>query len=278
MNVEGRKAAGFDLRFIDELNVYSRSKGRTPSVFWFNPFSEGGIARGKSFTPVKAQQLLASDLANLPQFLGRLDDVVLVAQRPSVAFLSEIKQAGFPLPEFVEWDGRKLRPGNPLLERKLGRLRPWAWGPDSVEAMAPLFSQLTGEARAPADFFNDRMGELYSKAWSSAFLRRQVNRWAGERWICGEFEVGRTVASLEQALAAVAEIRSKGHHRVVMKQAFSLAGQGMMRLWEPELLESQRRWMLNALESGRQLVVEPWLERELDFSVQWESRTLAQYI
>ena len=83
LNVEGRKAAGFDLRFIDELNVYSHSKGRTPSVFWFNPFSEGRIAQGKSFTPVKAQQLLASDLANLPQFLARQDDLVLVPRRPS---------------------------------------------------------------------------------------------------------------------------------------------------------------------------------------------------
>jgi hypothetical protein len=32
-----------------ELDVYSQSKGRTPSVFVFNPFAEGRIAEGKSF-------------------------------------------------------------------------------------------------------------------------------------------------------------------------------------------------------------------------------------
>jgi uncharacterized ferritin-like protein (DUF455 family) len=271
LNVEGRKAAGFDLRFIDELNVFSRSKGRTPSVFWFNPFSEGRIAQGKSFTPVKAQQCLAADLANLPQFLARLDDVVLVPQRPSVAFLSQIKQAGFPLPEFVEWDGRSLRPGSPLLERKLGRLRPWAWGPDSVEALAQLFPQVTGETRTAADSFTERMAPLYSKTWSADFLRRHLSRWSGEAWVCGEFEVGRTVDTLNDAWATIAEIRSAGHHRVVVKEALGLAGQGMMRLWEPEVLESQRRWMGNVLESGGRLVVEPWLEREIDFSVQLES-------
>ena len=43
-----------------------------------------------------------------------------------------------------------------------------------------------------------------------------------------------------------------------------------IRLWEPELLETQRRWMESAFANGRQLVVEPWLERVVDFSVQLE--------
>jgi hypothetical protein len=43
-----------------------------------------------------------------------------------------------------------------------------------------------------------------------------------------------------------------------------------MRLFEPELLETHRRWLANSLSHGRQLVVEPWLERELDFSAQLE--------
>src|SRR6185437_3731226 len=34
-----------------------------------------------------------------------------------------------------------------LAERKLGRLRPWAWGADSVELFQPLFANLTSEKR-----------------------------------------------------------------------------------------------------------------------------------
>src|SRR6266567_2569625 len=102
LNVEGRRAAGLDPQFIAELNVYSQSKGRTPSVFVFNPFAEGRIAEGKAFNPTRPQAQLARDLENLPQFLCRQDDLVLVQQRPSVEFLSAIKQAGFPLPEFGE--------------------------------------------------------------------------------------------------------------------------------------------------------------------------------
>ena len=69
LNVEGRRAAGFDPHFIAEINVYSQSKGRTPSVFVFNPFAEGRIAEGKTFNPTKHQAQLARDLENLPQFL-----------------------------------------------------------------------------------------------------------------------------------------------------------------------------------------------------------------
>ena len=108
VNVAGRKAAGLNADFIAQLNVYSQSKGRTPSVFVFNPFAEGRIAEGKAFNPTKHQAQLARDLENLPQFLCRQDDLVLVQRKPSIEFLSGIKQAGFPLPEFVELNGARL--------------------------------------------------------------------------------------------------------------------------------------------------------------------------
>ncbi len=327
LNVEGRRAAGFDEMFIAELDVFAQSKGRTPSVFVFNPFAEARIAQGKSFTPVKHQAQLACDLAALPMFLCRQDDIVLVEQRPAVEFLSGLKQAGFPLPEFVEV-GRDVLTAPPddtnaerraedrralpaLAKRKLGRLRPWAWGPDSVELLAPLFGNLTGEARTVEDSFNERIAPLYSKTWSAEFLRgflhasrlgaeeravpavcnRRVAGGAHEQSsaereqptatasrrhgfgalpLCSLEEVGVAVSSLPEALAAIAAIRAHGHHRVVVKQAFGLAGHNAIRLWEPKLLAAQQRWMESAFASGRQLVVEPWLERVVDFSVQLE--------
>lgn len=282
--------------------VVTDSKGRTPSVFVFNPFAEGQIAHGKRFTPVKHQAMLASDLANLPQFLCRSDDIVLVGKRPSVEFLNAIKQAGFPLPEFIELkEGRIDRAGN-LCQRKLGSLRPWAWGPDSVELLEPLFAKVTGEARTASQYFNDSIARLYSKAWSTDFLRTVLARGrrgelseqvkigravpsttsadargalrtarpAYEPWLCTEDEVGVAVDTLEGALEAIAAIRRRGHHRVVAKEALGLAGHNAIRLWEPEMLATQQRWLIHAVQKGRQVVIEPWLDRVLDFSVQLE--------
>jgi len=285
LNIEGRRAAGLDDAFIAELDVYSQSKGRTPNVFVFNPFAEARIARGKAFNPTKHQAQLARDLANLPQFLCRQDDIVLVERKPSVAWLSGIKQAGFALPEFVELNQRTN-----LAERKLGRLRPWAWGPDSVELLEPLFASLTGEQRAANQSFNPAIAQLYSKAWSAEQLRTVLGRSRGrqpahsslsgdqrrftsaatEPWLCTENEIGIAVDSLADVLEAIATIRQRGHHRIVIKQALGLAGSNAIRSFEPELLENHRRWIAHAMENHRQLVVEPWLERVRDFSMQLE--------
>lgn len=270
LNRAGRLAAGLAADFIDELNVYSHSKGRTPGVFWFNPYAEGRIALGNGFTPKRHQALLAADLANVPQFLCRQDDIVLVPRRPSVEFLSGIKEAGFPLPEFVELPGKAIPPGSSLAQRKIGALRPWAWGPDSLEVLAPLFGNASGMERAPAQCFNETIAGLYSKAWSAAFLARVLASHGEASWLCPSDVAGVAVNSVADALTAVATIRARGHHRIVAKQAFGLAGHNAIRLWEPEVLDTHQRWLEQSTRNGRQVVIEPWLERELDFSLQLE--------
>lgn len=265
-------------------------QGRAPSVFLFNPFAEGYIAQGKAFTPVKHQARLAGDLANLPQFLCQPGDIVILAQQPSDGFLNALRQAGFGLPEFVELRAGRIPPDHSLCQRRLGPLRPWAWGPDSIKLLEPLFPLVTGEARVARHYFNDHIARLYSKAWSAGFLRKVLARCRAGRdlflsgteardspasassqsWICSEQEAGVAVDTLEDALQAIAAIRGRGHHRVVIKEAHGLAGHNAIRLWEPELLPAQRQWLVHALGNGRQLVVEPWLERVLDFSIQLE--------
>ena len=272
LNIAGRQAAGLDENFISRLNVYSQSKGRTPSVFVFNPFAEGRLAEGKTFNPTRPQAQLARDLENLPQFLCRQDDLLLVKQKPSVEFLSTIKQAGFPLPEFVEMKAAGDLPG-----RKLGRLRPWAWGPDSFELLKPFYASVTGEQRANEKRFNSKIAQLYSKAWSADFLRKFVSGKSAHRpsaiatdWLCAECEIGVAVNSIHEALAAIANIRTCGHHKIIVKEAFGVAGSNALRLFEPDLLPTHRRWLEKAFACQRELVVEPWLERELDFSIQLE--------
>jgi hypothetical protein len=284
-----------DVQRTDSASLASRAPGqqcqeRLPGVFLFNPFVEGYIARGKAFTPVKNQVLLAEDLANLPQFLGEQGDIVLVAKRPSSGFLHTLRQAGFPLPEFVELKHDHIDPGGSLGQRKLRCLRPWAWGPDSVRLFRPLFDRVVGERRLANQYYNDDIAALYSKAWSVGFLLKVLARCraglattsprtdaldcpgnaATGCWLCSEEEVGRVVDTLDDALEAIAAIRSRGHHRVVVKAAHGLAGQNAIRLWEPALLPAQRRWLEHVLTDGRILVVEPWLDRALDFSVQLE--------
>lgn len=270
-NPDGRKAAGLDPAFIQQLSVFSQSKGRTPGVFLFNPHEEGHLARGKTYTPGKLQAQLARDLENLPQFLCRKDDLVLVHRRPATAFLDRLKRAGFELPEFVELDPTGRLPLESLLPRKLNGLHPWAWGPTSVELLSPLSGQCSGGQRPATECFDGGIAQLYSKAWSAAFLREFLSKQSDRApWLCRDDEVGKPATGLAQAMDEIHRIRAGGHHRIVVKQAHGLAGQAAIRLWEPDVLPAQIAWLERGLQQGGTLVAEPWLERVIDFSMQLE--------
>jgi hypothetical protein len=167
-----------------------------------------------------------------------------------------------------------------------------------VELFEPIFANLTGERRTASETFNPDIAQFYSKTWSAALLNTILTRGsrreephskkseignrkseinqslltsaATENWLCTKNEIGVAVNSLMEALAAIVQIRQRGHHKIVIKKSLGLAGSNAMRLFEPEILETHRRWIANAVENKNQLVVESWLERVLDFSVQLE--------
>src|SRR5678815_1702640 len=136
----------------------------------------------------------------------------------STAFLSAIKEAGYALPEFVEYDPHANAFAQSLRERKIGSLRPWAWGPDSVGLLEPLFANLTNKERPLNKCYNDTIGQLYSKAWSADLLRKTLVGSPEEPWLCRNSEVGQTANSMYDVMAAVNTIRERGHHRVVVKE------------------------------------------------------------
>ncbi len=245
----------------------AQSKFPIPDVYWFNPFAEGLIAYGRAYSPRKYQLLLSRDLANLPQFLCRPGDIVLVPELSSIDFLTDLKTAGFPLPEFIQLHEGALP--DKLRERNLAGVRPWAWGPDSLELFRPLSANLLGQ-RPLHECFNATIAQLYSKAWSASLLRRVLSQFPAESWLCTAEEVGVEVATPDAALDAIGKIRSRGHQKVMAKEDLGLAGHNSLRFWEPDILPAQRRWLDDALQNGRKVVIEPWLDRELDFSIQLE--------
>jgi len=269
LNVEGRLAAGFDAEFVAQLDVFAQSKGRTPVVHWFNPLAEARIAYGRAFNPVQHQAQLVRDLETLPMFLARQDDVVLVRGRPSVPFLSRLKQAGFVLPEFGVVTGERARVREAGLEgRKLGGLRPWAWGPDALEFCAELLPMVSGERRPAGQRFHEGLAQLYSKEWSAQLLRRLMDE--REPWWGPVDIVGHGAGSIAELLEHVRRLRSIGYERVVVKESLGVAGHNSLRLWEADISTAQLRWLERAVAEGRRVVVEPWLERLVDFSVQFE--------
>ncbi len=268
LNAAGRRAAGLDDDFIQRLQTFSRSKGRTPRVFLFNPLAEASIEQGKSPTLSRPQIQLTADLASLPQFLGGDDDIVLVPEVPSPAFLSSLRLAGLPVPEFI-----RINDAQSLVSRKVGELRPWAWAPDSFQRLHSLSSSVTGTVPTPSKDQLVRQFPLFAKDWSAQFFHKlypQLKDIAPPSFLNRPDQIGTIADSFDQALDAVQALRGGGHHRVVIKRALGLAGGNALRLWEPELSEAQRRWISASFRRGGRVVIEPWLERTADFSVHFE--------
>jgi uncharacterized ferritin-like protein (DUF455 family) len=240
LNLAARQRAGFDPDFITNLTVFEHSKGRNPFVWFFNPFPEGHIGEGSAFNPSAPQVLLQKDLENLPQYLCSRDDVVLMSESPRAGFHNRLREYGFLLPEFQLMDHNAARQTALCQHHKLAGYKPWAWSPDALEQILSFESRrpLEQQQSWPNLPYSQAIGDLFSKAWSADFLRgiltecNVLDQPVIHRLLCDSIEVGTVCASKSCVLSAVDRIRSTGHHRVVLKKVFGLAGQGALRLWE----------------------------------------------
>lgn len=201
-------------------------------------------------------------------YLARRDDVVLVPERPSREFLSARQAQGFDLPEFEVTSTGVPDPFSPLRTRKLGEWRPWLKGPEEAAHAAALGL----DQEASGDSFDSRKRTCFSKAWSARFLREWLETSECCSGLIDRDAVGREVSTLAEASAVIATWRNAGWHRLVVKREHGFAGQNALRLWEPEVLAPQWRWIQSSLAGGRLLVIEPWLDRVVEFSVQCEAR------
>ena len=270
-NVEGRKKSGFDLEFIQSLSVYSKSRGRCPSVFYFNPFVEMEMSRGRSFTPTKQQCEMQKDLETLPQFFGSEDDVVLVSRKPRLHWLLALSRVGMPVPEFEVLKDGAIDSDSELLGRKLGSFQPWALSSPALALAGPLSRrfQNLGEIAAFEKGGAKRVA-LFSKSTGAEFLREVVRSEGLPEWICPLEDVGSSISQENEARDTVDEWRNRGFERLIAKADYGAAGSRAIRLWERDLADSQLRWMEKVLRQEERLVIEPWHERVLDFSAHYD--------
>lgn len=253
--------------------MVTHPKGSAPDVFWFDPTCDRSAGLGRPYTPSQRVRDVAADLEALPLFLAGAGDVVAVRQRPAEGFLRRLQAAGFTVPEFaVCAKGGGAPPA--LRRRRLNRLRPWGWSPAAAAWAEPLFGQLPPNAvQRPKTVWHEGVRALYSKAWSAAFLGRFLEAHPEEAArLCEPGAVGVACVSAAEAETAAVRIREARGTGVLVKAAFGAAGQDQVRLSAPPAPlwrdGAQRRHVERLLGEQGTLVVEPLLDRVLDFGFQ----------
>lgn len=252
-NAESRRHAGLDEDFIRHLEVCEHSRGRTPVVHWFNPNAESHARAamiGKPWQPDKTALALEYDLEALLLGCCRRDDAVLMRCPPSIAHLTSLKNAGYELPEI-------LTIGTPA-GRKLGGLRPWAWSPDAVEKLRPYADDVSSQV-------DQRWREALPSEWFSKAIGLQLEQALGP-----VPETGVLVRDVEAALAEINRILISG--QALLKAPMSYAGRGHLRVNAASDPVKTRGWIENTLASHGGIVIEPWLDRLLDFSALYEMK------
>jgi uncharacterized ferritin-like protein (DUF455 family) len=254
-NAEGRRLAGLDDDFILRLELHGQSRGRTPVVTWFNPDAENRVmaaVSGCAYSPNKFAAALDEDLETLTFAWCRQDDIALLRRRPSDAHLASLKAAGLEIPEIVELAHL------PALEtRKLGGLRPWAWSPDASSLLAPLAANIS---------------EKHAAQWSPGVPATYLSKEIGlqlEALLDTPSERGVLCRDLASATETIRNLLSTTD-AVLVKAVHSCAGRGHIRLDARASPESTRLWLEQALAKHLAVVVEPWLNRVLDFSALYE--------
>jgi uncharacterized ferritin-like protein (DUF455 family) len=275
-DLRSRQLAGFSELFIRELELFSGSKGRPPVLWLYNPFCDAEIARGKpGFSPKAAPKRWAEDLEHLPMFLASSQDVVLVSKKPGLTWLSSMKDAGFAIPEWASKDTLTLK------EPKLGGFEPWGWSPESLEFFRPIESRLTatpdGNAAwcktlfAAQEYSATPLGGIFSKAWSVEFLKLWMDQHPHESQSLGsQTSVGRIFSDWPAAKAFLQNALQSGTP-MVAKAPWSTSGNGVRRvLHEKELEGPLGGWIQNILLTQSSVVLEPWLDKVDDLSIQIE--------
>lgn len=252
-NEDSRRRAGLDEDFIRRLKVCEFSRGRTPVVHWFNPNAESwarAARSGTAWTPDRTVLAFERDLEAIMMGACRRDDALLMRREPSVAHLQTLKAAGFDPPEILTFPAR---PG-----RRLGGLRPWAWSPDAVAVLQPLADDVGPNTPCPwrpglpLEWFSKEIGLRLHAALGNAP------------------DTGRLCRDQDQVLRECGELLTRG--RVLLKAPFACAGRGHFRLDKVCGSGKAAGWIRNTLAAHGAVVVEPWLERVMDFSALYDIR------
>jgi uncharacterized ferritin-like protein (DUF455 family) len=273
---EARSEAGLSQEYIDELEMHSGSKGRPPSIWIYNPLCDAEIARGRpGLSATKKIQGRIEDLEHLPMFLAGDSDQLLVSKRPRLEWLREIKALGFELPEFLERDKAQL-------PQKIAGFEPWGWSPETFARFQPLASRLVNASGANSewaatilakpDFQSTGLAKLFSKAWSTGFLREWMKRNSDTTAVFGDpSSVGTATDTVTETVTVIRSLLT-AHRSVLLKAPWGTSGIQHKKIQSESELQfghPTHGWITNTLEAQGQLVVEPFLDNVCDLSMQF---------
>ena len=274
-NRTGRLQAGLTDDFIDAIEVYRQSRGRPPTVYWFDPTAESGLASDDSQKFKEKEKHLTDqlrrDLELIMVAVAKEDDIVLTQTTPSQRWRKQIIDAGLELPQFISFKERA-----DLQDRKLGEFCPWAWTPTS-HGIADSISQSV-QSRPPQ--WQANQADLFRKSFASEKLKAWLQEDDVPPWFTDARCQSHTARSMAQFDEAIEAIRERGYSTVLVKKDLAASGRYQRQIDCRQPIPAKDRSFIESLlaaEGGDSdqatVVVEPKLDRVTDLSFLWRLKT-----
>lgn len=203
-------------------------------------------------------QQMERDMANLPQFLCQLKDIVVVQNQPSQQLINLLSEAGFALPQF--------RTLNELTTANyFNRICPWGWSPATHQFFKPIkplcsrefLSSATGE-------WKPEHRELYSRKTALQFLLILLSENKEKSFIGQEL--------LPRVCKSVWEVEQMANkwEQLMVKLPWSSSGRGLQPVTKFPLHQSVRQRISGMLKNQGEVFVEPLLLKVFDLGYLYE--------
>ncbi len=256
-HIDLRKKIGFPSKYIEELQLYSKSKGRAPDLYFFNPGVESELHHQSSLYTSQWLKDFKHDLEDTLFFLSRRDDIVLLEERPSQDFLKNTQAILGYLPEVLVGDLNSPE----VQERLLRNICPWGWTPQLLQTSKTL--HLSNAAVIP---INERaLTKSHSKCNAISVLHRLVDELPHDLFP-NTFECGHVVSSYGECMRSIENLRQNGHETLILKSPYGTSAGNTLLIEKKDDLNE--KWIENILNKHSEIIVEPWLNRINDLSIQ----------
>jgi len=237
-----------------------------PDVYLFNPTCEYAVANQTvSWQPNRLLRQMETDLACLPQFFARPGDYVLTDKLPSEKCLERCSRVGIEGIRFVKKEGLS-DPGFQQIPKN--RLLPWGWSPAAHHLLEPLKPSCSPEfLSSPNASWKPGFRDLYSRKTAKTILESLLSKNAGKYLL--------PLQSVPACCNSIGEFGrlAKNREPLMVKAPWSASGRGLQPVTVFPVHPSVMNKISGMIKSQGYVLVEPLLDKILDFSFQFQLRS-----
>ena len=234
-------------------------------IYLFNPTCEYAIANGKpSWQPNRLLTVMEGDLATLPLFFAKSDDIIIVKQTPPSEYTESLKLIGINPPDF-QLSYKLLNNYTNVVPKSLGWLLPWGWSPSAHHLLSPLKQYCSIDfLNSPASEWTPEKRNIYSKKFAVQVQRAVIPQLPAEIMPVKEMEP--EICKKKDDIIPLIQKWGK----LIIKAPWSTSGRGLQPITKLPVVSQVWEKINGMIKQQGYVIAEPLLDKKLDMALQFK--------